>query len=228
MFLAHFPLKYKNAGISSLASLTLTAQSFAMPVMAKSFLPDPDPNQAALEKDCSEFVRDAKLSTPHIQKSPAMGLTADGVIPSEQEVAQVIKFTQCNWELIKKSAQVKAKQLTMRINLIKGLSTSVTVLGAGGTAAAASGSNSGLAIGSGAVAVIGIFAGVFGSESTIKRRDMCNQLVTLDVSNQIKFNTWRLYLSDESFRKSFASELQSYNSSIDAGVKGCIADSYSS
>jgi hypothetical protein len=130
--------------------------------------------------------------------------------------------------LIKNSAQVKAKGLTGRINVIKILSTSATVLGAGGTAASVSGDNTGLAIGSGAVAMIGIFAGVFGSESTIKRRDMCNQLVTLDPSNQTTFNIWTLQLSSESFRKGFASELQSYNSSIDAGVKGCIADSWSS
>ena len=102
------------------------------------------------------------------------------------------------------------------------------MLGAGGNAASAAGNNTGLAIGSGAAAVTGIFAGVFGSESTLIRRDMCNQLVTLGPSNQTTFNIWTLQLSTESFRKEFAFELQSYNSSIDAGVKGCIADSWSS
>jgi hypothetical protein len=219
-----FSRKYINLRSSSLVALTLTAQSFGLPVTAQNFTPARSQN--LLLDSCSKFVGDAKLSGPQIK--PYTRLAADGVTPSEEEVSRVIKVTQCNWEIIKGSAQDKAKKLTMRINLIKGLSTSVTVLGAGGTAAAASGSNSGLAIGSGAVAMIGIFAGVFGSESTIKRRDMCNQLVTLDPTIQTTFSIWSLQLPNESFRKGFVSELQSYNSTIDSGVKGCIADSYSS
>jgi hypothetical protein len=202
-------LATESAGGSALAQASIPARS-----------------QVQLRNDCSNFVVGSRLSRQQLPQT--VRLASDGAVPSVEEVSKAIQITQCNWELIKGSAQAKAKDLTGRINVIKILSTSATVLGAGGTAASAAGNNTGLAIGSGAVAMIGIFAGVFGSESTIKRRDMCNQLVTLDPSNQTTFNIWTLQLSSESFRKGFASELQSYNSAIDAGVKGCIADSSSS
>jgi hypothetical protein len=202
-------LATESAGGSALAQASIPARS-----------------QVQLRNDCSNFVVGSRLSRQQLPQT--VRLASDGAVPSVEEVSKAIQITQCNWELIKGSAQAKAKGLTGRINVIKILSTSATVLGAGGTAASAAGNNTGLAIGSGAVAMIGIFAGVFGSESTIKRRDMCNQLVTLDQSNQTTFNIWTLQLSSESFRKGFASELQSYNSAIDAGVKGCIADSASS
>jgi hypothetical protein len=208
------------------ASMTLlfVAESSGGPALAQASIPAR--SQVQLRNDCSNLVVDSRLSRQQLSQAPQ--LAGDGAVPSVEDVSKAIQVTQCNWELIKNSAQVKAKGLTGRINVIKILSTSATVLGAGGTAASVSGDNTGLAIGSGAVAMIGIFAGVFGSESTIKRRDMCNQLVTLDPSNQTTFNIWTLQLSSESFRKGFTSELQSYNSSIDAGVKGCIADSWSS
>lgn len=205
-------------------TLLLVAESYGTPALAQASIPAR--SQVQLRNDCSNLVVGSRLSRQQPQQTPQ--LAGDGIVPSVQEVSKAIQVTQCNWELIKGSAQAKAKGLTGRINVIKILSTSATVLGAGGTAASAAGNNTGLAIGSGAVAIIGIFAGVFGSESTIKRRDMCNQLVTLDPTNQTTFNIWTLQLSSESFRKGFASELQSFNSTIDAGVKGCIADSWSS
>ena len=205
-------------------TLLLAAESYGTPALAQASIPAR--SQVQLRNDCSNLVVGSRLSRQQPQLTPR--LAGDGIAPSVEEVSKAIQVTQCNWELIKGSAQAKAKGLTGRINVIKILSTSATVLGAGGTAASAAGNNTGLAIGSGAVAIIGIFAGVFGSESTIKRRDMCNQLVTLDPTNQTTFNIWTLQLSSESFRKGFASELQSFNSTIDAGVKGCIADSWSS
>jgi hypothetical protein len=209
---------------STSMTLLLAAESYGTPALAQASIPAR--SQVQLRNDCSNLVVGSRLSRQQPQLTPR--LAGDGVVPSVEEVSKAIQVTQCNWELIKGSAQAKAKGLTGRINVIKILSTSATVLGAGGTAASAAGNNTGLAIGSGAVAIIGIFAGVFGSESTIKRRDMCNQLVTLDPTNQTTFNIWTLQLSSESFRKGFASELQSFNSTIDAGVKGCIADSWSS
>jgi hypothetical protein len=205
-------------------TLLLATESASGSALAQASIPAR--SQVQLRNDCSNFVVGSRLSRQQLPQT--VRLASDGAVPSVEEVSKAIQITQCNWELIKGSAQAKAKGLTGRINVIKILSTSATVLGAGGTAASAAGNNTGLAIGSGAVAMIGIFAGVFGSESTIKRRDMCNQLVTLDPSNQTTFNIWTLQLSSESFRKGFASELQSYNSAIDAGVKGCIADSWSS
>jgi hypothetical protein len=204
---------------SSIAVL-LAIQSVGSSVLAKT--PISASNEKELKDRCSELVVNSRLSRDQILKMD------DGGVPSVEEVSKAIQVTQCNWELIKGSAKNKAWDLTGRINLIKVLSTSATVLGAGGTAASAAGNNTGLAIGSGAVAIIGIFTGVFGSEATIKRRDMCNQLVTLDPTNQTTFNIWMINLSSESFRKGFASELLSYNSAIDAGVKGCIADSFTS
>jgi len=208
------------------ASMTflLAAESIGSPLFAQNSIPAL--SQVQLRNECSKLIVDSRLSRQYLHQTPR--LAVDGAVPSVEEVSKAIQITQCNWELIKGSAQSKAKSLTGRINLIKILSTSAAVLGAGGTAASAAGNNTGLAIGSGAVAMIGIFAGVFGSESTIKRRDMCNQLVTLDPKIQTTFNIWTINLSSESFRKGFVAELQSYNSMIDDGVKGCIADSWSS
>jgi hypothetical protein len=205
-------------------SLALLVASQALGLSAIAQDSAPALSQTQLLDSCANFVLSNRLGATR----PITSYAPSAEIPSVEEVSKAIQVTQCNWEFIKDRAQAKAKGLTARINLIKGLSTSASVLGAGGTAAAAAGSNTGLAIGSGAVAVIGIFAGVFGSESTIKRRDMCNQLVTLDPTMQTSFGIWRLQLSSEAFRKGFISELQLFNSSIDAGVKGCIADSWSS
>jgi hypothetical protein len=200
-------------------TILLATESVGSPILAQASITTP--SQVQLRNDCSKIVVNSRLN----RQRQSVG---DGAVPSVEEVSKAIQITQCNWELIKGSAQAKAKGLTGRINTIKILSTSATVLGAGGTAASAAGNKTGLAIGAGAVAIIGIFAGVFGSESTIKRRDMCNQLVTLDPTVQTTFSIWSLNLSSESFRKGFTSELQSYNSMIDPGVKGCIADSWSS
>ncbi len=204
-------------------TLLLAAESVGSPVLAQPSIPAN--SQAQPYNGCLNSV-DSGSNRPQLQQISR--LVSDGTVPSVEEVTKAIHTTQCNWDAIKRSAKHKAFILTGRINLIKVLSTSATVLGAGGTAASAAGNNSGLAIGSGAVAMIGIFAGVFGNEGTIKRRDMCNQLVTLDPAIQTTFSIWNLQLSNESFRRGFTSELQSYISTIDAGVKGCIADSYSS
>ena len=157
-------------------TLFLATESVGLPAFAQTSTPVL--SQEQLQNDCSMLVVNSRLSLKQLPQTSQ--LSGDGGVPSVEEVSRVIQITQCNWELIKRSAQKKGKGLTGRINTIKFLSTSATVLGAGGTAASASGNKTGLAIGSGAVAVLGIFAGVFGSEATSKRRDMCTQLVTSD------------------------------------------------
>lgn len=197
----------------------MVGESFSAPLFAQS---TESVFRDELKKECSQIILQSRLrATPVI-------VSSNTEVPSKENVAYVMKVTQCNWELIRESARKKAMQLTGRLNLIKGLSASVTVLGAGGSIASATGNNTGLTIGSGAVALIGIFTGIFGSESTISRRDKCNQLVTLDPTIQTTFSVWSLKLADESFRKGFTTELQNYNAAIDSGVKGCIADSWTS
>jgi hypothetical protein len=112
------------------ASMTLlmATESAGGPALAQASIPAR--SQVQLRNDCSNFVVGSRLSRQQLPQSPR--LTGDGSVPSVEEVSKAIQVTQCNWELIKGSAQVKAKGLTGRINVIKILSTSATVLGAGG------------------------------------------------------------------------------------------------
>lgn len=210
--------------------------SLESPSLAQATSPQPRLADQVQEK-CGEIIARFRLGVPRTStQDPASRSltevprtsTQDPVPPSVTDVSKAILITKCNWEVIRERSRSKAKQLTARINLLKGLSLATTTLGAGGAIASASGSNTGLTIGSGAVAVIGIFTGIFTTESTVSRRDKCNQLVTLDPSMQTTFAIWDLRLSDDTFRNGFASELQSFNSAIDSGVKGCIAESWAS